>query len=112
MTKEYYAVTKEIFFDEEVEDTTNDGRNVKVKSYRAQFWCNEHVIYKFLVQAINTMEGKLWVKNERWEVDGEEKYCKTVAEVILDHDGIMKLIGVKNIYISHKILLFSDFVVS
>jgi len=41
------------------------------------------------------MEGKLWVKNERWEVDGEEKYCKTVAEVILDHDGIMKLIGVK-----------------
>jgi len=40
------------------------------------------------------MEGKLWVKNERWEVDGEEKYCKTVAEVILDDDGIMKIIGV------------------
>ena len=37
VTKEYYTVTKEIFFDEEVEDTTNDGRNVKVKSYRAQF---------------------------------------------------------------------------
>lgn len=41
------------------------------------------------------MEGKLWVKNERWEVDGEEKYCKIVAEVILDDDGILKLIGVK-----------------
>lgn len=40
------------------------------------------------------MEGKLWVKNERWEVDGEEKYCKTVAEVIRDDDGIMKIIGV------------------
>ena len=40
------------------------------------------------------MEGKLWVKYERWEVDGEEKYCKTVAEVIIDDDGVMKIIGV------------------
>lgn len=72
VTKEYYTVTKEVIFDEEVEDTTNDGRNVL---------------------ANNTMEGKLWVKNERWEVDGEEKYCKTVAEVIRDDDGVMKIIG-------------------
>ncbi len=32
VTKEYYTVTKEVIFDEEVEDTTNDGRNVLVNS--------------------------------------------------------------------------------
>jgi len=39
------------------------------------------------------MERNLWVNKERWDVDGEEKRCNNVAEIMYDDDGI-KMIGV------------------